>query len=109
MRLTLVLALLAIIVPGSLWAQTSEARQETCRVTSGIVSNAVSMRIQGSQPDQAKRVMTEGDLKVGERYVLAVAPLVDWVFTIDDAIIDGPDAPQRVSGEFLRECLAFPE
>ncbi|MEM6374732.1 MAG: hypothetical protein AAF686_00740 [Pseudomonadota bacterium] len=115
MRLAIVSFVLGACALQPVWGQSgdsgggavSEARQETCRITSGIVATAVAMRLEGSDSTQTKDRMTGGAFKVDERYLATVGPLVDWVFTINDTIMNAPDASQTVSGQFQRECLVF--
>ncbi|MEM7076431.1 MAG: hypothetical protein AAGA28_14675 [Pseudomonadota bacterium] len=107
LRTSVVIFGLACCIAAPLSAQQPLTAEEACQQTSNIVATAVSMRAKGSSAKRVTRVLTKGRLKVGERYTQTVAPLVNWVFTIDEAIIGAAGAPQNIGGQFHTQCLSL--
>ncbi len=70
-------ALLMLTVQSALAAGSPA---QDCIVTAGIVADAVAQRAKGNAQDDTLATLTAGDLEA--RFVPAVLPLVEWVYTL---------------------------
>jgi hypothetical protein len=61
-------------------AFADEARGAGCIATAEIVAKAVVLRADGQSQEATAKALQAGD--IDEKYVAAVAPLVDWVYTL---------------------------
>ena len=96
-------ALAALILTAlPLHAEEGSVAKEHCAATKGIVASAVEMRVDGKKAKRVKKSLTKGDGAVDAKYTDTVAPLVDWVFTLDEAQLD-----QGVAEAYEKQCLAF--
>lgn len=100
MRIFITTALILSAAPAL--AETAEQKQSRCETSSGIVADAVLMRSGGQAADEVEASLTTGDKAVEKRFVPAVAPLVDWVYTLDESLLD-----EKVSATFLQSCLDY--
>lgn len=82
-------------------------QQQTCIDTSNMVATIIAMRAKGTRANAIKRSMTTGSNAVADRYKGTVEPLVDWVFTIDKALVEQPTAPQVIAGEYRKTCVGY--
>ncbi len=78
-----------------------------CAETARIVHIAVVQRAGGMKRDSIKAGMTTGRYQVADRFIATVGPLVDWVFAIERAEVEAPDAAQSIVGRYRKGCMAF--
>ncbi|WP_113911966.1 DNA primase [Roseovarius dicentrarchi] len=71
---------------------------ENCAVTSGIVADAVAQRVSGRAQADATATLADGD--IAARFVPAVQPLVEWVYTLPQDQLTGDAA-----AAFQAACL----
>lgn len=82
-------------------------QQQTCIDTSNMVATIITLRAKGTRANAIKRSMTTGTNAVAKKYQATVEPLVDWVFTIDKALVQQPTAPQVIAGEYRKSCVGY--
>lgn len=85
----------------------AQDQEQTCIDTSNIVSTIITMRADGTDANTIKQTMTTGDGAVSERYLATVQPLVDWVFTIEEAVVSEPAAPEMIAAEYRKTCVGY--
>lgn len=95
---------IGLAAPGP--AAANEQRQ-TCIDTSNMVATIITLRAKGTRPNAIKRSLKTGNNKVAEKYTATVDPLVDWVFTIDKALVEQPTAPEAIAGEYRKTCVGY--
>lgn len=88
-------------------AHAQLSRQDTCVETSKIVRIASTLRASGNNKATVQHTLTKGNNKVEDPYVPMVAPLVDWVYTIDDGLVATPGAPKAIAEKYREDCLAY--
>lgn len=88
-------------------ASAQMTRAETCTETAKIVQIATTLRAKGSKKNTTQRSLTEGKNKVEDRFTVMVAPLVNWIYTIDDAVIAQPGGPRAVAENYHKECMSY--
>ena len=88
-------------------AASADAQKEICTVTSDIVAAIVTLRAEGRQPDVIKRSLTSDGVDIAEDYKPTVPPLVDMVFTLDEAVVQDPAAAQVISDDYRNSCLGY--
>lgn len=86
---------------------TANDQRQTCIDTSDMVATIISLRAEGTRPKAIKQALTTGDAAVEERYKPTVDPLVDWVFTIDEALVEQPTAPEAIADEYRKTCVGY--
>lgn len=95
-------ALVLSLLPAAALAETEEERAARCEIQAGIAGDAMVLRDEGEGARDAKNRLESGDMAVDERYVPAVAPLVEWVYTLPEEVQD-----DAVLNAFERQCLKF--
>ncbi|WP_135506208.1 hypothetical protein [Roseovarius aestuariivivens] len=98
------LALTSLVAPVTALATD---QSETCQVTSGVVATIVTLRADGASAPAIKQSLTNGQNAVPSKFSGTVAPLVDWVFTLDQAVVEGPAAAQTISDAYRQTCVGF--
>ncbi len=99
-RFVLVLPLMAaVVLPGSI-SRAQTMNDEQCKATADIVAVAVEQRTDGKKAKKVKRGLTKGNTAVDEVFHPAVGPLVDWVFTLDEA-----DLTPDVAVAYEKQCM----
>ncbi|WP_324753709.1 DNA primase [Roseovarius sp. Pro17] len=73
-------ALLALFLSLAAPVLADDARDRGCAATTAIVAEAVATRAKGTTQAQALKALLAGD--VDAKYIAAVGPLVDWVYTL---------------------------
>lgn len=97
-----------VVAVGSAPVLANDAKkQETCKITSGIVSAAVQQRAAGISVDTVKDGLAVGDRAVAEKYQLTIEPLVDWVYSLDATAVAGPGAHDTIAETYRKSCLGF--
>jgi hypothetical protein len=76
-----------------------DKRGAGCAATAEIVADAVAMRTDGTSQKATTEALKAGDVEA--KYVEAVAPLVDWVFTLPEHQLT-----DEAASAFNNACLA---
>lgn len=63
-------------------ALAADTAADTCARTSAIVADAVAQRADGAAKARTVSTLESGD--IAERFIPAVQPLVDWVYTLPE-------------------------
>ncbi len=84
-----------------------EKQKETCQITSDIVGSSVIQRADGADVNAVKDIFMTGDSAVEEKYQPTVGPLVDWVFSLEQAVIEEADAPDIIAARYQESCLGY--
>lgn len=84
------------------FAEVTAKKKENCAATAGVVASAIEMRAGGAGAVKVKQGLTKGDNAVDAKYIEAVGPIVDWVFTLDDATM-AADVPTA----YEQQCLSY--
>lgn len=100
-----VLGLAALCLAPQAWAAGDKS--VICTETAKVVQVAVTERARGRDADGVKRQLTTGAGKVEARLTPMVAPLVDWVFTLDTGEIGAPNAARTVTEKYHAGCMGF--
>ncbi len=80
----------------------STPREESCDVTSQIVSQAIVARLSGQSSDAVKETLaSEGSGFTGV-YVVTIPPLVDMVFSMEESTL----SPQAAD-TYKEQCLNY--
>ncbi|CUH65567.1 hypothetical protein TG4357_01939 [Thalassovita gelatinovora] len=74
----LCLATLMLATPAL--AETKQQRQDRCTIQTGIVQQAVDLRIQNKSQKRAGKLILKSDPIAGSKYEQNVDVLVDWVY-----------------------------
>jgi len=74
------LPLCAVLIMTSAPAVASGSPAKDCAVTADVVADAVAQRANGGAQADTLAALTASDLEA--RFVPAVQPLVDWVYTL---------------------------
>ncbi len=71
---------------------------ENCAATASIVADAVAQRVAGSAQADTLTTLSEGDMDA--RFVPAIQPLVEWVYTLPSDQLTG-----EAAAAFEAACL----
>ncbi|MEI4261111.1 DNA primase [Roseovarius sp. D0-M9] len=80
-------------------ALAQDASDEGCAATAEIVADAVVMRADGASQKATAKALASSDIEA--KYADAVAPLVDWVYTLPQEHLT-----DETAGTFNDACLA---
>ncbi|MCQ0092085.1 hypothetical protein [Roseovarius sp. M141] len=90
--------LVALLILTAAPTLAADSAAKNCAVTSGIVDDAVALRAKGSAQADTIAALTAGDLDA--RFVPAIQPLVDWVYTLPSDQLTG-----EAAAAFKAACL----
>ena len=83
-------------------AETAEERSARCAAQAEIVQQAVAMRTEGKRENRAIRMITRARANLATPYNEAISPLTGWVYSLNDAQLQG-----NVAGEFRSACDGY--
>lgn len=83
-------------------AETAGERAARCAAQSEIVRQAVTLRAEGKRENRAIRTITRDRADLDTPYTEAISPLIGWVYTLNDAQLEGD-----VAGEFRTACDGY--
>lgn len=98
-RQSFVIACAALIATPTL---ASSQREESCDITAGIVSQAVTARLAGQTPDQTKALLASDGSGISGIYKATIPPLVDMVFGFEESTLG-----ETVVEDYKSQCLNF--
>ena len=106
-RIGSVCCALSLAAVASVASANEDKHKETCRVTADIVRLSVTHRAQGEDVDAVKDIFMTGNTAVAEKYQPTVGPIVDWVFSLETAVIEGSGAANAVAKTYHESCLGY--
>lgn len=97
-----VLPVICVLAAMPAFAEVTAEKKANCAATAEIVAAAIKMRGAGANAERVKADLTGGSAAVDAKYTRSVEPLVDWVFTLDDATMAA-----NVPAAYEQQCLEF--
>jgi hypothetical protein len=89
---------LAVAVP----AHANATREESCKITTDIVSQAVDARLAGQSAETVKTSLAKEGSGITGIYVATIDPLVDMVFGLDASGLN-----EKTVQDYRTQCLNF--